>query len=163
MLERFGDIALAIGLAFEDYLSDAMNVLRQSGSITANPVSTCTFTWRNALTHTTHLRLDYELRDCLSVLREGILEAYTGIVTAFKGAEEGMTSSRPTKRVTNSSPVHLLQPHILDILKALKVALLDESHGDPVYGSAYGIIGRLGRDVWEHWDAPADALRFCRR
>ena len=36
--------------------------------------------------------MDYELQDYLSVLREGILEAYTGIVTAFKGTEQGMPS-----------------------------------------------------------------------
>jgi len=40
ILECFGDIALAIGPAFEDYLDHAMNVLRQAGSITPNPVST---------------------------------------------------------------------------------------------------------------------------
>jgi importin subunit beta-1 len=50
ILECFGDIALAIGPAFEDYLDHTMNVLRQAGSITPNPVSTRTFTQRNALT-----------------------------------------------------------------------------------------------------------------
>lgn len=42
ILECFGDIALAIGPAFEDYLDHTMNVLRQAGSITPNPVSTLT-------------------------------------------------------------------------------------------------------------------------
>jgi importin subunit beta-1 len=80
----------------------------------------------------------------LSVLREGILEAYTGIVTAFKGTEQGMPPTQPNKRVTHSSIlVRLLQPHIQDILELVKAALLDENHGDPVYGLAYGIIGDL--------------------
>lgn len=108
ILECFGDIALAIGPAFEDYLDHTMNVLRQAGSITPNP-------------------MDYELQDYLSVLREGILEAYTGIITAFKGTEQ----------------VRLLQPHIQDILELVKAALLDENHSDPVYGLAHGIIGDL--------------------
>lgn len=79
----------------------------------------------------------------MSVLREGILEAYTGIITAFKGTEHGMPSSQFNKRVPHSGLVRLLQPHIQDILELVKGALLDENHGDPVYGLAYGIIGDL--------------------
>ena len=90
--------------------------------------------------------MDYELQDYLSVLREGILEAYTGIVTAFKTTEQGMSFRQSTKRVCSfrkSGLVRLLQPHIQDILELVKAALLDENHGDPVYGLSYGIIGDL--------------------
>ena len=79
----------------------------------------------------------------MSVLREGILEAYTGIVTAFKGTEQGIPPSKSVKRVAHSALVRLLQPHIQDILELVKASLLDENHGDPVYGLAYGIIGDL--------------------
>ena len=79
----------------------------------------------------------------MSVLREGILEAYTGIVTAFKGTEKGTSSGRSNKCVAYSVLVRLLQPHIQDILELVKAALLDENHGDPVYGLAYGIVGDL--------------------
>ena len=80
----------------------------------------------------------------MSVLREGILEAYTGIVTAFKGTDQGMPSTQPNKHVTHPPVlVRLLQPHIQDILELVKAALLDENHGEPVYGLAYGIIGDL--------------------
>lgn len=41
ILSCFGDIALAIGPAFEPYLATTVGVLRQAGSITPNPVSTC--------------------------------------------------------------------------------------------------------------------------
>jgi importin subunit beta-1 len=142
ILECFGDIALAIGPAFEGYLDHTMNVLRQAGSITPNPVSTPTDIQRKTLTLLPS-KLDYELQDYLSILREGILEAYTGIVTAFKGTDQGMPSIQPMKRVAQSGLVRLLQPHIQDILELVKAALLDESHGDPVYGLAYGIIGDL--------------------
>lgn len=54
-----------------------------------------------------------------------------------------MPFSQPTKRATNFSSVRLLQPHIQDILELVKAALLDENHGDPVYGLAYGTIGDL--------------------
>ena len=36
-----------------------------------------------------------------------------------------------------------MQPHIQDILELVKGALLDENHGEPVYGLAYGIIGDM--------------------
>ncbi|KAL5520367.1 hypothetical protein ACEPAG_9591 [Sanghuangporus baumii] len=65
----FGDIALAIGPAFEPYLDHAMNVLREAGSIPVN-------------------LMDYDLLDFISQLQEAILEAYTGIVTGFKNTEK---------------------------------------------------------------------------
>lgn len=40
ILASFGDIALAIGPAFEPYLHTAMGVLGQAGSVQPNPVST---------------------------------------------------------------------------------------------------------------------------
>ena len=39
ILSCFGDIALAIGPAFEPYLDTTMGVLRQAGSVEPNPVS----------------------------------------------------------------------------------------------------------------------------
>ena len=51
ILECFGDIALAIGPAFEDYLDHTMNVLRQAGSITPNPVSKSPCIQRNIDPH----------------------------------------------------------------------------------------------------------------
>lgn len=39
ILSCFGDIALAIGPAFEPFLDTTMGVLRQAGGITPNPVS----------------------------------------------------------------------------------------------------------------------------
>lgn len=38
------------------------------------------------------LQMDYELVDYVSQLREGILEAYTGIVTGFKNTDKGKHS-----------------------------------------------------------------------
>jgi len=54
-----------------------------------------------------------------------------------------MAPSKSVKRIAHSTLVRLLQPHIQDILELVKASLLDENHGDPVYGLAYGIIGDL--------------------
>ena len=70
ILACFGDIALAIGPAFEPYLDATMNVLRQAGNLQPNP-------------------LDYDLIDYVNTLREGILDAYVGIVTGLKNTEKG--------------------------------------------------------------------------
>jgi importin subunit beta-1 len=43
VLSCFGDIALAIGPAFEPYLQTTMQVLRQAGAIEPNPVSNYVF------------------------------------------------------------------------------------------------------------------------
>jgi len=44
ILSTFGDIALAIGPAFEPYLATTMNVLQQAGAVEPNPVCECS--WR---------------------------------------------------------------------------------------------------------------------
>jgi importin subunit beta-1 len=88
ILSCFGDIALAIGPAFEPYLDTTMGVLRQAGGITPNPVSLKVFV---VVSHSpnVHPQLDYELVDYVATLREGILEAYTGIVTGLKNTDKG--------------------------------------------------------------------------
>lgn len=90
ILSCFGDIALAIGPAFEPYLDTTMGVLRQAGAVQPNPVC-------STLCYATYIsyilwapQLDYDLVDYVSQLREGILEAYTGVVTGLKNTEKGM-------------------------------------------------------------------------
>ena len=71
ILACFGDISLAIGPEFQPFLETAMTVLRQAASIQANP-------------------LDYDSIDYVTQLREGILDAQTGIVTGFKNTDKGL-------------------------------------------------------------------------
>ncbi|EAU87645.1 karyopherin Kap95 [Coprinopsis cinerea okayama7 len=108
VLSTFGDIALAIGPAFEPYLETTMNVLRQAGAVEPNP-------------------LDYELLDYVGQLREGILEAYTGIVTGLKKTEK----------------VNLLLPYAQGIFDLIHRCLIDEERTDALVRLAYGLIGDL--------------------
>ncbi|KAJ2914887.1 hypothetical protein MD484_g5519, partial [Candolleomyces efflorescens] len=108
ILSTFGDIALAIGPAFEPYLATTMNVLQQAGAVEPNP-------------------LDYDLVDYVAQLREGILEAYTGIVTGLKKTEG----------------VHLLIPHVASILDLVQRCLSEEERLDSLLRLSYGLLGDL--------------------
>lgn len=108
ILSCFGDIALAIGPAFDPYLNTTMDVLRQAGSVQPNP-------------------LDFDLMDYVAQLREGILEAYTGVVTGFK----------------NTDKASALLPHVSSILELVHQCLADEERSDSVVKLSFGLIGDL--------------------
>ncbi|KIM58066.1 hypothetical protein SCLCIDRAFT_1218905 [Scleroderma citrinum Foug A] len=108
ILSCFGDIALAIGTAFEPYLEATMGVLRQAGAVQPNP-------------------LDFDLVDYVAQLREGILEAYTGIVTGFK----------------NTGQVGLLLPHSSTILDLIQRCLADDERSESTVRLCFGLIGDL--------------------
>lgn len=88
ILSCFGDIALAIGPQFEPYLETTMRVLAQAGSVQPAPVSDPGKNIHQVLIMFA-IKLDYDLVDYVNQLREGILEAYTGIVTGFKNTPKG--------------------------------------------------------------------------
>ena len=73
ILACFGDIALATGVHFEPYLDTTMTVLAQAGLIQATG-------------------MDFELLDYVQQLREGILDAYVGIVSGLKPTEKSKSS-----------------------------------------------------------------------
>ncbi|KAI0045184.1 karyopherin Kap95 [Auriscalpium vulgare] len=108
ILACFGDIALAIGPRFEPYMDTAMTVLRQAASLQPNP-------------------LDYDSIDYISSLREGILEAHTGIITGLKKTDK----------------VALLLPHVDAILELVRSVLADENGGEALDKLGYGVIGDL--------------------
>ncbi|KAH9922336.1 ARM repeat-containing protein [Epithele typhae] len=108
ILACFGDLAMAIGPQFEPYLNATMGVLRQAGSVQPNP-------------------LDIDLVEYVGQLREGILEAYTGIVSGFK----------------NTPKVELLLPHIPHILELVQKCLADSERSESTIKTAVGLVGDL--------------------
>ena len=68
ILQCFGDIAQAIGGHFEKYLSVVAQVLQQAATVTASPEGS------------------YDMYDYVVSLREGIMDAWGGIVLAMRGA-----------------------------------------------------------------------------
>ncbi|KAL0952370.1 hypothetical protein HGRIS_006648 [Hohenbuehelia grisea] len=108
ILSCFGDIALAVGPAFEPYLQTTMTVLQQAGAVQPAP-------------------LDYDLMDYVNQLREGILEAYTGIVTGLK----------------NTVKTPILLNYVPSILDLLQRCLGDEERTDSLMKLSYGLLGDL--------------------
>ena len=73
ILQCFGDIAQAIGSHFEAYLSVVAQVLQQAATVTINPDGA------------------YDMLDYIISLREGIMDAWGGIILALK-VEKGNNS-----------------------------------------------------------------------
>ncbi len=72
ILQCFGDIAQAIGGHFETYLSVVAQVLQQAASINPSPDTS------------------FELLDYVVSLREGIMDAWDGIIVAMKAGNKSM-------------------------------------------------------------------------
>lgn len=71
ILQSFGDIAQAIGGAFESYLSVVAQVLQQAAGIS---------TQENAQ--------NFEMLDYIVSLREGIMDAWSGIIMALRASDK---------------------------------------------------------------------------
>lgn len=78
ILQCFGDIAVAIEGHFETYLSVVAQVLQQASSVTATPEG------------------PYEMYDYVVSLREGIVDAWGGIVPAMKSSGKSMLPPVPS-------------------------------------------------------------------
>jgi importin subunit beta-1 len=72
ILQCFGDIAGAIGGHFETYLSVVAQVLQQAAGVQASPDGS------------------YEMFDYVISLREGIMDAWGGIIGAMKAGGKSM-------------------------------------------------------------------------
>merc|ERR1711922_22434 len=82
ILSVFGDVALAIGPEFRKYLEHVLQSLMQASQAQVD-------------------RSDYDMLDYLNELREGCLEAYTGIIQGLKG-----DGSAPAPELA------IVQPHV---------------------------------------------------
>ncbi|KAI4319408.1 hypothetical protein MLD38_033007 [Melastoma candidum] len=105
----FGDIALAIGEHFEKYLIYAMPMLQSAAELSIHTV------------------LDEDMTEYTNTLRNGILEAYSGIFQGFKGS--------PKSQLLLS-----YAPHILQFLDSL---YMEKDMDDAVSKTAIGVLGDL--------------------
>lgn len=109
ILQCFGDIAGAIGGHFEAYLSVVAEVLQQAATVNAGSDSS------------------YEMYDYVVTLREGIMDAWGGIVGA-------MTSSQKTEA---------LQQYVQPIFQLLNIISGDDNRSESLMRSSMGVIGDL--------------------
>jgi len=139
ILSVFGDIALAVGPEFRKYLEHVLQTLMQASQAQVD-------------------RSDYDMLDYLNELREGCLEAYTGIIQGLKG--DG----------TSPSPdLSIVQPHVSYIVQFITVVARDNEHSDASVAASAGLIGDLcaafGRDIVQLLDVEpiTDLLTAGRR
>ncbi|RAL59062.1 hypothetical protein DID88_008980 [Monilinia fructigena] len=109
ILQCFGDIAGAIGGHFETYLSVVAQVLQQAAGVQASPDGS------------------YEMFDYVISLREGIMDAWGGIIGAMK--------------MDNKND--LLRPYVESIFALLNTIWIDQHRSDALMRSAMGVIGDL--------------------
>ncbi|KAL5611441.1 hypothetical protein BROUX41_000949 [Berkeleyomyces rouxiae] len=110
ILQCFGDIALAIEGAFETYLSVVAQVLQQAAGVEAAADGS------------------YEMIDYVISLREGIMDAWGGIIPAMKA----------------SGKAAALQPYVESIFTLLNsIATNYLSRSEPLLRSSMGVIGDL--------------------
>lgn len=108
ILQSFGDIAQSIGGGFETYLSVVAQVLQQAASIN---------TQENAS--------NFEMLDYIVSLREGIMDAWSGIVMALR----------------SSGKQQLLQPYVESIFQLLHSVYQDPNRTEALLRSSMGVIG----------------------
>ncbi|KAG6605793.1 Importin subunit beta-1, partial [Cucurbita argyrosperma subsp. sororia] len=106
----FGDIALAIGENFEKYLMYAMPMLQRAAELSAHTAG-----------------IDDEMTEYTNSLRNGILEAYSGIFQGFK----------------SSPKTQLLVPYAPHILQFLDSIYIRKDMDEVVMKTAIGVLGDL--------------------
>jgi importin subunit beta-1 len=131
ILSTFGDIALAIGSDFKKYADVVLNALHQASLAQVDPN-------------------DFDMIDYLNDLREGCLDAYTGILQGLKGNNNGI--GKNTNRPSSSSSINfflilvdlsIVTPHLNNILAFLDILSKDSSLSDTVLSASCGLIGDL--------------------
>jgi importin subunit beta-1 len=123
ILSCFGDIALAIGGEFVKYLSIVMNMLQQASTTTLD-------------------MNDYDLVDYLNQLREGIFEAYTGIIQGLR--TDGMADP------------HFV-PYAAHVINFVGFVFSDNTRTDSVTRGAVGVLGDLAHALGGQVKQPLQA------
>ncbi|KAF8793911.1 Importin subunit beta-1 like protein [Argiope bruennichi] len=120
-----GDICRALSIKVLPYCDDIMTLLMENLS--------------NAAVHRSVKpqilsaeKNDYDMIDYVNELREGCLEAYTGIIQGLKGDQN-----------TPSSEVNVVQPHVPYIIQFITHIAQDPDHSDGCLAASAGVIGDL--------------------
>ncbi|KAF2485527.1 armadillo-type protein [Neohortaea acidophila] len=111
ILQCFGDVAQAIGGEFETYLSVVAQVLQQAAGITVQSENSANF----------------EMLDYVVSLREGIMDAWGGIVMALRAG----------------SKTNLLQPYVESIFSLLNTVYLDPNRTEALLRASMGVVGDI--------------------
>jgi importin subunit beta-1 len=123
ILQCFGDIAGAIGGHFETYLSVVAQVLQQAAGVQASPDGS------------------YEMFDYVISLREGIMDAWGGIIGAMKTDGKSMSYHHGDQPFTKQCVAALLQPYVESIFSLLNIVWLDQNRSDALMRASMGVIG----------------------
>ncbi|MCJ1233378.1 karyopherin beta [Varicellaria rhodocarpa] len=108
ILQCFGDIAQAIGPHFETYLSVVAQVLQQAAGVMVSPDGA------------------YDMFDYVTSLREGIMDAWSGIILAMKQGK-----------------AQVLVPYVESIFQMLSIVYQDNNRSEPLLRATMGVIGDL--------------------
>lgn len=127
ILQCFGDIATAISGHFEKYLSVVAQVLQQAATVTASPEA------------------GYEMYDYVISLREGIMDAWGGIIGAMKASEKSTyLIPRSANTYTDRSiAAQVLQQYVESIFQLLNVIANDMNRSESLMRASMGVIGDL--------------------
>lgn len=131
MLVTFGDIAQAIGTQFDPYLTVVVQVLQQASQVSLAE------------------DVDVDTINYVESLREGIVDAWSGILLAYKDKPQGqfiVQDSTPALLVLGVSDVSIvvqLRPHVESIFQLLHSIYEDPHRGEGLSRSSLGVIGDL--------------------
>ena len=130
-------MALATGPEFRKYLDHILQALMQASQAQVD-------------------RSDPDMLDYLNELREGCLEAYTGIIQGMLVGYELLLSLISISGLkgdgqTPSGDLTIVQPHVQYIVQFITVVARDSEHSDASVAASAGLIGDLcaafGRDI----------------
>jgi importin subunit beta-1 len=121
ILQCFGDIAQAIGGHFEPYLSVVGQVLDQAASV-APPEPT------------------YEMAEYIISLREGIMDAWDGIILAMQA---GNKSKFVDQASASNMTDQILAPYIPMVFRLLGIIYQDPNRSEALLRTCMGVLGDM--------------------
>lgn len=126
ILQCFGDIAGAIGGHFETYLSVVAQVLQQAATVTPSPDG------------------PYEIYDYVISLREGIMDAWGGIIGAMKTSgksKSGQIINNELIWTNQPRTAEVLQQYVPSIFQILNTIANDTNRSEALMRASMGVIG----------------------